>query len=110
MSEWRNIKHIQDGASLLSLMRILYRVTNKFNIQHDVEVIYTRKKETADERIEKLTNELKGRKSKFMLPHRYDGAKCNFWTWSTYENQHVNLKLKCKLFNRKFLKSERIHR
>lgn len=31
-------------------------------LQKDVEVIYTRKNETADERIEKLTNELKGRK------------------------------------------------
>ncbi|BDH63684.1 hypothetical protein MTP04_38140 [Lysinibacillus sp. PLM2] len=31
-------------------------------IQNSVEVIYTRKNETADERIEKLTNELKGRK------------------------------------------------
>jgi uncharacterized protein len=31
-------------------------------VQHGIEVIYTRKNETADERIEKLTNELKGRK------------------------------------------------
>ncbi|MBM7610214.1 putative RNA-binding protein with PIN domain [Lysinibacillus composti] len=31
-------------------------------IQNAVEIIYTRKSETADERIEKLTNELKGRK------------------------------------------------
>lgn len=31
-------------------------------IQHSVEVIYTRKNETADERIEKLSKELKGRK------------------------------------------------
>ncbi len=31
-------------------------------IHNAVEVIYTRKNETADERIEKLTNELKGRK------------------------------------------------
>ncbi|RHW36227.1 hypothetical protein D1B33_11360 [Lysinibacillus yapensis] len=31
-------------------------------IQNAVEIIYTRKNETADERIEKLTNELKGRK------------------------------------------------
>lgn len=31
-------------------------------VQSAVEVIYTRKNETADERIEKLTNELKGRK------------------------------------------------
>ncbi len=31
-------------------------------VQNGVEIIYTRKNETADERIEKLTNELKGRK------------------------------------------------
>lgn len=31
-------------------------------VQSAVEIIYTRKNETADERIEKLTNELKGRK------------------------------------------------
>ncbi|MCM3387670.1 NYN domain-containing protein [Ureibacillus chungkukjangi] len=31
-------------------------------VQKAVEIIYTRKNETADERIEKLTNELKGRK------------------------------------------------
>lgn len=31
-------------------------------VQNAVEIIYTRKNETADERIEKLTNELKGRK------------------------------------------------
>ncbi|CAM5196373.1 NYN domain-containing protein OS=Ureibacillus acetophenoni OX=614649 GN=SAMN05877842_10592 PE=4 SV=1 [Ureibacillus acetophenoni] len=31
-------------------------------VHNAVEVIYTRKNETADERIEKLTNELKGRK------------------------------------------------
>lgn len=36
--------------------------TEQLYVQHAVEVIYTRKKETADERIEKLTNELKGRK------------------------------------------------
>ena len=30
-------------------------------VQNGVEIIYTRKNETADERIEKLTNELKGR-------------------------------------------------
>ncbi len=30
--------------------------------QHDVEVIYTRENETADERIEKLTKELSGRR------------------------------------------------
>ncbi len=36
--------------------------TEQLFIQHAVEVIYTRKNETADERIEKLTNELKGRK------------------------------------------------
>lgn len=30
--------------------------------QYDVEVIYTRKNETADERIEKLSSELRGRK------------------------------------------------
>ena len=32
-----------------------------------VEVIYTRKNETADERIEKLTNELKGRKKQIYV-------------------------------------------
>ncbi|QCR34216.1 NYN domain-containing protein [Lysinibacillus sp. SGAir0095] len=31
-------------------------------VQNAVEIIYTRKNETADEQIEKLTNELKGRK------------------------------------------------
>lgn len=31
-------------------------------VQNGVEVIFTKKNETADERIEKLTNELKGRK------------------------------------------------
>ncbi|MCP1146495.1 NYN domain-containing protein [Lysinibacillus endophyticus] len=31
-------------------------------VQNGVEIIYTRKNETADEQIEKLTNELKGRK------------------------------------------------
>lgn len=36
--------------------------TEQLYVTHDVEVIYTRKNETADERIEKLTNELKGRK------------------------------------------------
>lgn len=36
--------------------------TEQVYIQNAVEVIYTRKNETADERIEKLTNELKGRK------------------------------------------------
>lgn len=36
--------------------------TEQLYLQHEVEVIYTRKNETADERIEKLSNELKGRK------------------------------------------------
>ncbi|WP_342558287.1 NYN domain-containing protein [Metasolibacillus sp. FSL K6-0083] len=36
--------------------------TEKLYMKHDVEVLFTRKNETADERIEKLTNELKGRK------------------------------------------------
>lgn len=36
--------------------------TEQLYIQHTVEVIYTRKNETADERIEKLSAELKGRK------------------------------------------------
>lgn len=36
--------------------------TEQLYMQHDVEVIYTRKNETADERIEKLSNELRGRK------------------------------------------------
>ena len=36
--------------------------TEQVYVQNAVEVIYTRKNETADERIEKLTNELKGRK------------------------------------------------
>lgn len=36
--------------------------TEQLYVQHDVEVIYTRKNETADERIEKLSDELKGRK------------------------------------------------
>ena len=36
--------------------------TEQLYMQHDVEVIYTRKNETADERIEKLSHELKGRK------------------------------------------------
>ncbi|MER1987809.1 MAG: NYN domain-containing protein [Solibacillus sp.] len=36
--------------------------TEQLYIQHALEVIYTRKNETADERIEKLSTELKGRK------------------------------------------------
>jgi len=36
--------------------------TEQLYMQHDVEVIFTRKNETADERIEKLSHELKGRK------------------------------------------------
>lgn len=36
--------------------------TEQLYMQHDIEVIYTRKNETADERIEKLSHELKGRK------------------------------------------------
>lgn len=36
--------------------------TEQLYMQHDVEVIYTRKNETADERIEKLSEELRGRK------------------------------------------------
>ena len=36
--------------------------TEQVYVQNTVEVIYTRKNETADERIEKLSNELKGRK------------------------------------------------
>jgi len=36
--------------------------TEQLYMQHDVEVIYTRKNETADERIEKLSHELRGRK------------------------------------------------
>ncbi|WP_431030559.1 NYN domain-containing protein [Lysinibacillus sp. LZ02] len=36
--------------------------TEQLYVKHDVEVIYTRKNETADERIEKLSNDLKGRK------------------------------------------------
>ena len=36
--------------------------TEQLYMQHEVEVIYTRRNETADERIEKLSNELKGRK------------------------------------------------
>lgn len=36
--------------------------TEQLYVTHDVEVIYTRKNETADERIEKLSTELKGRK------------------------------------------------
>ena len=37
--------------------------TEQLYITHDVEVIYTRKNETADERIEKLSAELRGRKT-----------------------------------------------
>ena len=36
--------------------------TEQLYIKHDVEVIFTRKNETADERIEKLSTDLKGRK------------------------------------------------
>ena len=36
--------------------------TEQLYVQHDVEVIFTRKNETADERIEKLSTDLKGRK------------------------------------------------
>ncbi len=36
-------------------------------VHNAVEVIYTRKNETADERIEKLTNELKGRKKQIYV-------------------------------------------
>lgn len=36
-------------------------------IQNTVEVIFTRKNETADERIEKLSNELKGRKTQIYV-------------------------------------------
>ncbi|HWL27192.1 MAG TPA: NYN domain-containing protein [Ureibacillus sp.] len=36
-------------------------------VQNAVEIIYTRKNETADERIEKLTNELKGRKKQIYV-------------------------------------------
>jgi uncharacterized protein len=36
--------------------------TEQVYVHNDVEVIYTRKNETADERIEKLSRELKGRK------------------------------------------------
>ena len=36
--------------------------TEQLYVKNAVEVIYTRKNETADERIEKLTTELKGRK------------------------------------------------
>ena len=36
--------------------------TEQLYTQHDVEVIFTRKNETADERIEKLSTDLKGRK------------------------------------------------
>ncbi|NLY78803.1 MAG: hypothetical protein GX072_02515 [Lysinibacillus sp.] len=36
-------------------------------IQNAVEVIFTRKNETADERIEKLSNELKGRKTQIYV-------------------------------------------
>ena len=36
--------------------------TEQLYIQHDVEVIFTRKNETADERIEKLSTDVKGRK------------------------------------------------
>lgn len=36
--------------------------TEQLYMQHDIEVIYTRKNETADERIEKLADELRGRK------------------------------------------------
>ena len=36
--------------------------TEQLYVKHDIEVIYTRKNETADERIEKLSHDLKGRK------------------------------------------------
>jgi len=36
-------------------------------VQNAVEIIYTRKNETADERIEKLTSELKGRKKQIYV-------------------------------------------
>lgn len=39
----------------------------KIYIQNNVEVIYTRKNETADERIEKLSSELQGRKTQIYV-------------------------------------------
>ena len=41
--------------------------TEQVYIQKAVEVIYTRKNETADERIEKLSKELKGRKTQIYV-------------------------------------------
>ena len=43
-------------------MRILVPGIEHKKKQYDVEIIYTRKNETADERIEKLTKELSGRR------------------------------------------------
>ncbi|MCM3638539.1 NYN domain-containing protein [Sporosarcina luteola] len=40
----------------------LMRGTEKKNWQHNVEVVFTRENETADERIEKLVSELSGRR------------------------------------------------
>lgn len=81
---WKQLRHLRDSNleearnRLLELMAeykaaLGWRVIVVFDayhvpgvessfVQHAVEVIYTRKNETADERIEKLTNELKGRK------------------------------------------------
>ena len=41
--------------------------TEQVYVQNAVEVIYTRKNETADERIEKLSKELKGRKTQIYV-------------------------------------------
>lgn len=56
-------KAAMDNRVIIVFDAHLTQGTEQVYVQNAVEVIYTRKNETADERIEKLSKELKGRKT-----------------------------------------------
>lgn len=56
-------KAAMDNRVIIVFDAHLTQGTEQVYVQNTVEVIYTRKNETADERIEKLSKELKGRKT-----------------------------------------------
>ena len=73
--------------------------------QHDVEVVFTRKNETADERIEKLVSELSGQTCANSCSYiRFDRTMGYICAWGTYENQLRELEIEMKEINRNISK------
>ena len=61
-NEWRNTRRIHGWRVIVVFDAHLVPGIEKKKKHHDVEMVFTRENETADERIEKLVSELSGRR------------------------------------------------